>query len=152
MIKAGIGYDLHKLARGRELIIGGEKIESEWGCIAHSDGDVLIHSIIDSIVSPVLKLDIGKLFPDNDESYKNISSLELLKRVKKEYLKDVKILSIDSVIVLDSPKIGDYVKKMIKNISSILEVDEDIISIKAKTSENTKLFSIEAYTVTLIEK
>ncbi len=152
MIKAGIGYDLHRLARGRELIIGGEKIESEWGCIAHSDGDVLIHSIIDSIVSPVLKLDIGKLFPDSDESYKNISSLELLKRVKKEYLKDVKILSIDSVIVLDSPKIGDYLVKMIKNISSILEVDEDIISIKAKTSENTKLFSIEAYTVTLIEK
>lgn len=152
MIKAGIGYDLHRLARGRELIIGGEKIESEWGCIAHSDGDVLIHSIIDSIVSPVLKLDIGKLFPDNDESYKNISSLELLKRVKKEYLKDVKILSIDSVIVLDSPKIGDYLEKMIKNISSILEVDEDTISIKAKTSENTRLFSIEAYTVTLIEK
>lgn len=152
MIKAGIGYDLHRLARGRDLIIGGQKIESEWGCIAHSDGDVLVHSIIDSIVSPVLKLDIGKLFPDDDEIYKNISSLELLRRVKKEYLKDIKILSIDSVIVLDSPKIGDYVTKMIKNISSILEVDEDIISIKTKTSENTKLFSIEAYTVTLIDK
>ncbi len=152
MIKAGIGYDLHKLVRGRELIIGGEKIESEWGCLAHSDGDVLIHSLIDSIVSPLLRLDIGKLFPDSDESYNNISSLELLKKVKSQFLKDVKILSIDSVIILDEPKIGNYVPKMIQNISSVLEIEENVISIKGKTSENTKLFSIESYTITLIEK
>ncbi|MCX7820870.1 MAG: 2-C-methyl-D-erythritol 2,4-cyclodiphosphate synthase [Brevinematales bacterium] len=152
MIKAGIGYDLHRLVKGRELILGGEKIESEWGCLAHSDGDVLIHSLIDSIVSPALKLDIGKLFPDNEENYKDISSLELLKIVKQQYLKNIKILSIDSVIILDKPKIGNFIPKMIKNISSILEIDEEIISIKGKTSENTRLFSVESYTVSLIEK
>lgn len=152
MIKAGIGYDLHKLVRRRELIIGGEKIKSEWGCLAHSDGDVLIHSLIDSLVSPAFKLDIGKLFPDSEEQFKNISSIELLKKVKNEYLKDIKILSVDSVIILDKPKIVDYIPMITKNISKILEISEEIISIKAKTSENTRLFSVECYTVSLIDK
>ncbi len=152
MIKAGIGYDLHRLVRGRDLIIGGEKIESEWGCLAHSDGDVLIHSIIDSLLSPVCGLDIGSVFPDTEEQYKNASSLGLLKMVKEEYLKNIRILSIDNVIILDKPKIMNVKQKMIKNIAEVLKIPEEVISIKGKTSENTKIFSIECYTVSLIEK
>ena len=152
MIKAGIGYDLHKLVRGRKLIIGGVEIESEWGCLAHSDGDVLVHSIIDSLLSVTSEEDIGTVFPDNNKDFKDISSLKLLEIVKEKYLKAIKILSIDNVIIIDKPKISPYIREMKGKIAKILAIPEEFIGIKGKTSENTKMFSIECYTVTIIEK
>ncbi|MGC8765644.1 MAG: 2-C-methyl-D-erythritol 2,4-cyclodiphosphate synthase [Brevinematia bacterium] len=152
MIKAGIGYDIHRLVFGKRLVLGGKQIESEWGCEAHSDGDVLIHSIIDAILSPVCGLDIGVVFPDNAKEYKDISSLRLLEIVKKDYIKDVRILSLDSVIILDRPKIALYVPEMKENISRVLGISTEMIGIKGKTSENTRLFSIEACTVSIIDK
>ncbi len=152
MVKAGFGYDLHRLVFGKRLILGGVLIDSEWGCEAHSDGDVLIHSIIDSILSPTCGFDIGILFPDDNEEFKNASSIKLIEIGKMYYLKDTKILSLDSVLILDSPKIAPYIPLMRKNIAKTLDISEELIGIKGKTSENTKLFSIECYTVSLIEK
>jgi 2-C-methyl-D-erythritol 2,4-cyclodiphosphate synthase len=152
MIKAGIGYDLHRLAWGRKLVIGGVEVESNFGCIAHSDGDVLLHSIIDAILSASCGKDIGTVFSDSDEKNKDRSSLEMLEEVKKNFLGNFKINCIDSVIVLDKPKIVSLIPEMKKNISKVLDVPEENIGIKAKTSEDTKLFTIEAYSIVLIEK
>ena len=152
MLKIGIGYDLHRLVPGRKLWIGGVDIPYPSGELAHSDGDVLIHSIIDAFVSPLGLGDIGKLFPDNDSDYKDKSGLELLKVVKDLYLKSVEIMNIDCVVILDNPKIGGIIPEMRRNISSILDMDTSKITIKGKTSENTKILSIESYVVVLFDQ
>lgn len=150
MMRVFIGYDIHRLALGRKLFLGGVEIPSDYGSVAHSDGDVLLHSIIDALLSP-FGTDIGQLFPNDDETYKGGRSVEFLGFVKEKYLKNVKIENLDSVIVIDTPKIQPFVSEMKKIISEVLDISSGVISIKGKTSENTKLFSVECFTVALLD-
>ena len=136
MIKSGIGYDAHQLGEGESLVIGGVKIESNVGSIGHSDGDVLIHAIIDAILGATASGDIGLLFPSDSIKYKNFHSGDFLKIVKKEILnKNHKILHIDSVVILQSPKLRSYIDQMRTNISNMLELKLNQVSIKATTTD-----------------
>jgi 2-C-methyl-D-erythritol 2,4-cyclodiphosphate synthase len=136
-IRVGIGYDVHAFAKGRSLILGGVKIDYELGLMGHSDADVLVHAIIDSLLGAANFGDIGKLFPDTDSKYKGISSIELLKQVNALLLKkDIKIINIDSVIICEKPKIKYFTEKMKLNISSALNgLSVDRIGIKGTTTE-----------------
>jgi len=139
----GIGYDIHKLSYGESLILGGISIVSEKGTIAHSDGDVLIHSIIDAILGAVGLGDIGDHFPDNDIRYKDANSYDLLKIVNGWILeKGLQIVNIDATIVLESPKLLSYKEAIKNNLEKILNINTNRINIKAKTNE--KLDSIGA--------
>lgn len=135
-LKIGLGYDVHRLIKNRELIIGGVKIPFELGLDGHSDGDVLIHAIIDGLLGAINKGDIGMLFPDTDDSYKGVSSLELLKKVNEIIVENkFKIANIDSVVVAQKPKILPFISEMKGNISKILNIDSSCISIKGTTTE-----------------
>ncbi|WP_123052644.1 2-C-methyl-D-erythritol 2,4-cyclodiphosphate synthase [Clostridium sp. JN-1] len=135
-MKIGIGYDVHKLDKNRPLILGGIHIPHSKGLLGHSDADVLIHAIIDSLLGALALGDIGKLFPDTDKSYENISSLLLLKKTY-EIIKqqNYKIGNIDSTIIAQNPKLNPFIDKMKDNISNILNITKQDISIKATTEE-----------------
>lgn len=157
MIRIGIGYDIHKLTEGRDLIIGGVKITHEKGLLGHSDADVLIHAIIDAILGALALSDIGTLFPDNDIKFKNIDSTILLKEVCKLVKeKNYKISNIDSNIIAQKPKMMPYIPKMKEVLCKILELDETCLSIKAKTNEKLDAvgqeLAIEAQAVVLLTK
>lgn len=134
MVRIGEGYDVHKLVEGRDLILGGVKIPYEKGLLGHSDADVLLHAIMDSLLGALALGDIGKYFPDNDDKYKGISSIMLLKEVKK-VIGNVIINNIDATIICQKPKLRDYIDVMRKNISNALDINIDRISIKATTEE-----------------
>lgn len=135
-MRIGIGYDVHALTKNRKLIIGGVHIPYEKGLQGHSDADVLIHAIIDSLLGAMGKGDIGKLFPDSDMQYKNIDSRVLLKKVC-EIMKDNNyfVINIDAVIIAQAPKMLPYIDLMKKNISDDLKTDISNINIKATTTE-----------------
>lgn len=136
MMRVGIGYDVHKLISGRKLILGGVHIPYEKGLLGHSDADVLIHAIMDSILGACALGDIGKHFPDTKEEYKGIDSLKLLKEVSKLIMeRNYKIVNIDSIIIAQSPKMAPYIETMKENISNILGIHENQINIKATTEE-----------------
>ena len=137
MLRVGEGYDVHKLVSNRELILGGVKIDYDKGLLGHSDADCLIHSIMDALLGSLSLGDIGKYFPDSDIKYLNISSMELLKEVNEILKKNglIKINNIDSTIVCEEPKIAPYIDEMKKNISSVLNINVNQISIKATTEE-----------------
>lgn len=156
-MKIGMGYDVHAFAKDRKLIIGGVEIEYDKGLLGHSDADVLVHSIMDSILGALAIGDIGKHFPDNEAEYKDISSMELLKRVNlimKE--KSYKIGNIDATIVAQMPKMAPYIEQMKKNVASVLSCSLDDINIKATTTEwlgfEGREEGIASYSVCLIEK
>ena len=135
-MRVGIGYDVHRLVDDRALILGGVKIPHEKGLLGHSDADVLVHSIIDALLGAATLGDIGQHFPDNQKEYKDISSLELLKKVaslveENRYL----IENIDSTIIAQHPKLKPYIKEMKENIANALEINTDQVSIKATTEE-----------------
>lgn len=135
-MRIGNGYDVHALKKGRKLILGGVEIPHESGLDGHSDADVLIHAVMDALLGAAACGDIGKLFPDNDNKYKGISSVLLLKEVKKTIsAKGFKIINIDAVIIAQSPKLAPYIDEMRKNIAAALETDTDNISVKATTTE-----------------
>lgn len=135
-MKVGIGYDVHKLVKKRKLIIGGVEIPHDKGLLGHSDADVLIHAIMDSILGALGLGDIGKHFPDTDEKYKDISSMVLLEEVWNIMsAKGYKIGNIDSIIVAQSPKMAPYIDTMKENIARVLNVTIDNINIKATTTE-----------------
>ncbi len=136
-MRVGIGYDVHAFAKDRDLIMGGEKIEYELGLLGHSDADVLLHAIMDALLGAAALGDIGKHFPDTDEKYKGISSIELLKAVGK-LLKEngYFIENIDSIIVAQAPKMAPHIDQMRANIAKALELDLDKISVKATTEEH----------------
>ena len=156
MYRVGIGYDIHKLATGRDLIIGGVKITHEKGLLGHSDADVLIHAIIDAMLGALALDDIGTLFPDNDDNYKDIDSSILLKKVS-ELVKNecCSIVNIDSNIIVQEPKMMPYIPKMKLALAKILGISPNDISIKAKTKENLdavgQKLAIEANAVVLIK-
>lgn len=157
MIRIGNGYDVHKLTEGRDLILGGVKIEHTLGLLGHSDADVLTHAIMDALIGAAALGDIGKLFPDTDEAYKDADSILLLKRVVavlKE--KGYKISNIDSILVAQKPKISPYIQKMRENIASACEIDVDFVSVKATTEEKLGFTGreegISAHAVCLVSK
>jgi len=136
-IRIGIGYDVHPFERGRDLILGGLRIDYTYGLGGHSDADVLVHAIIDAICGAAGFGDIGKLFPDTNDMYKNIRSIILLQKVCT-MLKDsaAEIINIDSVVICEKPKILPYVDEMKKMISEALDnLPVDRIGIKGKTTE-----------------
>lgn len=135
-MRIGIGYDVHKLVENRKLFIGGIEIPYEKGLLGHSDADVLIHAIMDSILGALALRDIGYHFPDNDNEFKDIDSKILLKRVFEIMKsKNYKIGNIDCVIACQAPKLASYIEEMRKTISHILDTDIENISIKATTTE-----------------
>ena len=136
MIKTGIGYDVHKLDLDSKLILGGVEIPSEFGSVGYSDGDVLIHAIVDSILGASSLGDIGQLFSSSDSKWKNANSMIFLQlTVEKVQLAGFKINHIDSVIILQEPKLSAYISKMRSNISDTIKVDMSQISIKATTTD-----------------
>lgn len=135
-MRIGLGYDVHRLVSDRDLIIGGVKIEYEFGLLGHSDADVLLHAIMDSLLGAAALGDIGKHFPDTDLKYKDISSMELLAYVGK-LIKDngYTVGNIDSIIVAQAPKMAPYIDEMRANIASTLDIKIENVSVKATTTE-----------------
>ena len=135
-LRVGHGYDVHKLVVGRELILGGVRIPHSKGLLGHSDADVLIHAVMDSILGALSLGDIGKLFPDNDDKFKDISSMKLLEEVKKTLNEiSASVVNMDSTIIAQRPKIASYIPEMKANIARILEISEDRVNVKATTEE-----------------
>ena len=136
MYKVGIGYDVHQLKSGESLILGGVDIEFDKGISGHSDGDVLTHSIIDSILGASSNGDIGKHFPSNDEKWKNFSSLKMLGLIYSDLImRDFKIEHIDAVLILQEPNLSRFIDKMKKNILENLNNEKCTVSIKATTTD-----------------
>ena len=157
MYRIGIGYDIHKLTTGGDLIIGGVKITHEKGLLGHSDADVLIHAIIDAMLGALALSDIGTIFPDTSELYKDADSTVLLRDVynlikEKKYV----IENIDSNIIAQQPKMMPYIPKMKEVLCKILEIETDRLSIKAKTNEKMDAvgqeLAIEAQAVVLMKR
>lgn len=135
-MRIGIGYDVHKFGDDRQLILGGINIPYERGLVGHSDADVLTHAIMDSILGALSLGDIGKLFPDTDAEYKDIDSTVLLSRVD-EKMKSMgyEIGNIDTVLILQQPKVAPYIEEIRQKLSAVLNIEMDKISIKATTTE-----------------
>lgn len=135
-MRVGMGYDVHKLVEGRDLIMGGVKIPYEKGLLGHSDADVLLHAIMDALLGAAALGDIGKHFPDTDEAYRGASSIELLKQVGK-MLEDKCYLieNIDATIIAQKPKMRDYIDQMVENIAETLGIEKDQVNVKATTEE-----------------
>jgi len=156
-IRVGFGYDVHQLTENRELWLGGVQIPHDKGALGHSDADVLLHAICDALLGAAGKRDIGFYFPDTSSEFKNIDSKILLQRTI-QVLKDDgwKVGNIDSTLCMERPKIMSFVPEMKKIISSICEIEEDDVSIKATTSEKMGFVGreegVNAYAVALIQK
>lgn len=136
-IRIGNGYDVHKLVEGRDLILGGVKIEHEKGLLGHSDADVLIHAIMDAILGAMAKEDIGYHFPDTSDDYLDIDSRVLLRRVYAMVKEEgYSISNIDATVIMQRPKLRPYIDEMRANIAKDLELSMDRVSIKATTTEN----------------
>lgn len=135
-MRIGMGYDVHKLVKERDLILGGVKIPYELGLLGHSDADVLLHAIMDSLLGAAALGDIGKHFPDTDSKYKGISSIELLKHVGNLLTEhNYKIGNIDATIIAQKPKMAPHIPTMRENIASALNISVDQINVKATTEE-----------------
>ncbi len=156
-MRIGYGYDVHKLVEGRNLIIGGVDIPYEKGLLGHSDADVLLHAVMDSLLGAAALGDIGKHFPDSDDKYKGISSIKLLKEVlalinDNNYC----IINLDATIIAQKPKMRPYIDQMRCNIAEALEIDINTVNVKATTEEGLgftgKEEGIAANCVCLIEK
>jgi len=156
-MKVGFGYDVHRLKRGETLILGGEKIVYEKGLVGHSDADVVIHAVMDALLGASGQGDIGAHFPDNEPEWKDISSLYLLKKVKKMLdKKKFTVSNIDLTVVIEKPKLSVYYDKIKKNISMVLKIPKDNINIKATTNEGIGFIGqeegIATFCVALLEK
>ena len=135
-MRVGMGYDVHRLVEGRDLILGGVAIPYERGLLGHSDADVLLHAIMDALLGAAALGDIGKHFPDTDDAYKGASSRELLRQVGS-LLEDAcyMIENIDATIIAQRPKMRDYIPQMERNIAQTLGLEEDRVNVKATTEE-----------------
>lgn len=135
-MRIGQGYDVHRLAKGRELVLGGVKVPYEKGLLGHSDADVLIHAIMDALLGAAALGDIGKHFPDTDEAYKGISSIKLLRRVGEILAEDGYLVeNVDSTIIAQQPKLLHYRPQMEENIAEALGIEGSQVSVKATTEE-----------------
>lgn len=154
-IKIGHGYDVHRLVKERSLILGGVKIDYDYGLDGHSDADVLCHAISDALLGAAGKKDIGQYFPDHDETYCGISSLLLLEKVKAIIEEDeYRIGNIDATIIAQAPKLAPHIDKMRENIANALKIDKENVNIKATTEEKLgftgRMEGISAHAVCLI--
>lgn len=135
-MRVGMGYDVHKLVQGRDLIIGGVNIPYEKGLLGHSDADVLLHAIMDALLGAAALGDIGKHFPDTDEKYKGADSIKLLEEVGKLLEEECYMVeNIDATIIAQKPKMRDYIDQMRENIASALQLDVKQVNVKATTEE-----------------
>ena len=156
-IRIGFGVDVHRLAEGLPLIIGGVTIPSEFGSVGHSDADVLLHAICDAILGAANLRDIGFHFSDKDPKYKGIDSRILLKdSYELVKSKGYSLINLDCTVILEKPKVNPHVEKMQEIIASILDLDIDSVSIKATTHEQVDSFgqskAIKSYAVVLLNK
>ena len=136
LMRIGQGYDVHRLVEGRKLILGGVEIPYEKGLLGHSDADVLLHAVMDALLGAAALGDIGQHFPDSDERYKGISSVELLKEVRKILQENGYLIeNIDSTVIAQRPKLLPYRPQMAKNIADALGIEPDQVSVKATTEE-----------------
>lgn len=155
MTRIGFGFDVHKLTEGRKLVLGGVEIPFEKGLLGHSDADVLLHAICDALLGAAALGDIGKHFPDTDQQYKGISSIDLLKNVNQLLSKNsYAVVNIDSTVVLERPKIAPYIDQMRNKIANALGITLNQVSIKATTNEGLGFIGVGegavAYAVTSI--
>lgn len=135
--RIGHGYDVHRFGEGDHIVLGGEKIPHQYGFIAHSDGDVLIHSLCDAMLGAIAAGDIGQHFPDTDERYKNIDSGVLLDQVNQLLIKDnYAVINIDITIIAQSPKMAPHIPAMSDNLANVLNLAKTQINIKATTTES----------------
>jgi 2-C-methyl-D-erythritol 2,4-cyclodiphosphate synthase len=158
MFRIGQSRDIHRLEEnGRDFILGGIKIPFSKGNVSHSDGDCLYHAIAESLLGALALGDLGKHFPDNDDKYKNIDSSILVKETMKMVKeKGYHVVNIDTSIILEKPKLKDYIDEMRKNIATLLEIDIDCVSVKAQTNEKVDAVgnndAVEATSIVLLEK
>jgi len=137
MIRCGIGYDVHRLARGRKLILGGVEIPHARGLEGHSDADVLLHAIADALLGAIGAGDIGQHFPNTDESIRGISSLEILKRVTRMLAeKEARLINVDASVITEAPKLAPHIPAMREKIAQTISISESNLSIKATTNES----------------
>ncbi len=135
-MRVGLGYDVHRLTKDRDLILGGVKIPYEKGLLGHSDADVLLHAIMDALLGAAALGDIGRHFPDTDPKYKGISSLRLLEHVAGLLeQKNFQIINIDATIIAQRPKIAPYIPQMVEHVARTLGLEEEQVNIKATTEE-----------------
>lgn len=155
MLKIGMGYDIHRLVEGRKLVVGCVELPSGKGLAGHSDGDVLVHAIIDAILGACSLGDIGYHFPDDDPEFEGIAGRELLERMHAKIAKMGRVEHIDSTVVAERPKLAPHIEAMQEAISDALKIPIDKISIKAKTAEGLGPVgneeAIEAYAVALVD-
>jgi len=156
-MRVGTGWDIHRLVKGRRLVIGGVNIPFSKGLLGYSDADVLIHAIMDALLGASSQGDIGTHFPPGDKKYKNISSLELLKKVGSILKRSgFKIKNIDSVVIAEKPKLSPYAGRMSAAVSKALGIPPSLISVKSKTCEGLghigKGQAVAAQAVCLISK
>ncbi|MBW1693094.1 MAG: 2-C-methyl-D-erythritol 2,4-cyclodiphosphate synthase [Deltaproteobacteria bacterium] len=155
-MRVGLGYDIHRLVPGRKLVLGGVTIPFDKGLIGHSDSDVLVHAVCDALLGAANLGDIGVHFPDTDPTFKGISSIKLLAKTHRMVKNNgFKIINIDSVIFIETPKISPFRDEMRKNIALAIEIDPDCINVKATTTEGLGIIGkgegIGAMCVALIE-
>lgn len=140
-MRAGLGYDVHKLVEGRDLILGGVKIPYEKGLLGHSDADVLLHAIMDALLGAAALGDIGRHFPDSDPAYKGISSIKLLEHVGNLLEEHFYVVeNIDATIIAQRPKMAPYIEQMRKNIADTLGLDVDQVNVKAHHGRGAGLY------------
>ena len=155
-MRVGLGYDVHKLVEGRDLILGGVNIPYEKGLLGHSDADVLVHAIMDALLGAAALGDIGKHFPDTDPAYKGADSLKLLEHVGKILDEKLYVIeNIDATIIAQRPKMAPHIPTMRENVARVLGIDVDQVNIKATTEEGLgftgELKGISAHAVCLID-
>lgn len=155
--RVGNGYDVHALAEGLPLVLGGVKIQHTKGCLAHSDGDVVIHSLCDALLGSLALGDIGVLFPDNSDVYKGIDSRILLSRVMElVWLQGYKVGNADIVIAMQAPKLADRTLAMRQTLAALMRVDDTHVSVKATTTERLGFVGreegVEVYATVLVYK
>ena len=156
-MRVGHGYDVHRFKEGRNLVLGGVEIEYKLGLDGHSDADVLLHAVADSLLGAAGLGDIGRLYPDNDPKFEGIDSRILLRdtvsRIKE---KGYKVVNIDGTVIAQAPKLSPYVETMAENIAADVGVDPDFVNVKATTEEHLgftgKMEGISAHAVSLIDK
>jgi 2-C-methyl-D-erythritol 2,4-cyclodiphosphate synthase len=135
-MKVGFGYDSHKLTEGRRLVIGGVEVPFEKGLLGHSDADVLLHAIGDALLGAIGEGDLGRHFPDTDPAYRDMSSLLILQKINDmAERKGLVVGNLDSTVILEEPRLAEFVPLMVARIASVLGVEQSRVNVKAKTNE-----------------
>jgi 2-C-methyl-D-erythritol 2,4-cyclodiphosphate synthase len=152
-MRIGFGYDSHRLAEGRDFILGGVKIPFEKGLLGHSDADVLTHAVIDALLGATANKDIGRHFPDTDDKYKGVSSVKLLSRVMETL--GHRVINIDCTVLAQRPKLSPYIDRIRETLAGYLQTDIGNVSVKAKTEEGADAVGrgelVKAYAIVLID-